>query len=113
MAEEMKEEKFDMGPHVKLFSSRGRWVEMDDDDIREMYESMFKWSEEEEIDNLDWSRLSFEVYDEHYYRERFPGFPDEFYKILEECSQEENAVQDFRNPPLRIDNDTEVTLSFR
>ena len=108
--EELPQKGIDLGPNIH--ADLGHWVRMQDEDVVEMYESMFKWAEDEELDNLDHSRLCYDIHDAEWYAEKFPGFIDSFYPLLAECAKEENKVQDFRPPPLRIDTNTTKTLTF-
>lgn len=107
--DELRAEVPDLGPLIKT-SRISHWVEMPDEQVEEMYESMFRWAEDEELDNLDHERMCYDVYDEHYYREKFPGFDDKFYAIMAESSKKENKVQDFRPSPLRIDTGVKKPL---
>ena len=41
---------------------------------------------------IDTKKFNFKPYNENYYRENFKNFPDSWYKILAEASQEKNKI---------------------
>lgn len=90
-----------------------KWKELDEDDIEMFYNRVKDYlNEDQEIDNIDWSRLNFDIIDSDFYREKIgDGFPDEFYELLAKSTNEDNKVQDYRQLPLDI-NREETTLSF-
>jgi hypothetical protein len=90
-----------------------KWKDMSEDDLELFYERVKGYlNENGEIDNLDWSRLNFDIVDADFYEERIgPGFPREFYELLAKSTNEENKIQDYRQLPLDI-NRGEVTLTF-
>lgn len=89
-----------------------KWKELNEDDIEMFYERVKGYlNENEEVDNIDWSRLNFDIVDADYYREKLPGFPDEFYELLAKSTNEENKIQDYRQLPLDIKRE-ETTLHF-
>lgn len=89
------------------------WKELHDDDIDLFYERVKGFLDgNDEVDNLDWDRLNFNVVDAEFYREKIgDGFPDEFYELLAKSTNEENKVQDFRQMPLDIKRE-ETVLKF-
>lgn len=90
-----------------------KWKELNEDDIELFYERVKGFIDEnEEIDNLDWSRLNFDIVDAEFYREKLgDGFPPEFYELLAKSTNEENKIQDYRQLPLDI-NREETVLKF-
>lgn len=90
----------------------GKWVELAETELETMFSGLINYLNDSEIDNLDWSRLNFGVYDEDYYRDKFgEGFPDEWYKIMAQSTIEDNKIQDYRMPALSIDQKP-TTISF-
>lgn len=90
-----------------------KWKELNEDDIELFYERVKGYlNENGEVDNVDWSRLNFDIVDSEFYRKHIgEGFPDEFYELLAKSTNEENKIQDFRQLPLDI-NREEVVLKF-
>ncbi len=77
-----------------------------------MFSGLINYLDEKEIDNIDWSRFNFGLYDENYYREKFgDGFPDEWYRLMAKATEEDNKVQDYRQHSLSIEK-KETTLIF-
>jgi hypothetical protein len=70
--------------------NKGGWIEHDE--IQEVFDGLLDFTfDENEIDNLDWNSVNFvEAYNAQYYRERFPGFADPVYEILEKAHKEDN-----------------------
>lgn len=89
------------------------WKDLDEDDIELFYERVKGFiSENEEIDNIDWSRMNFDVVDADFYKQRIgEGFPEEFYELLSKSTNEENKIQDYRQLSLDIKNE-EIVLKF-
>ena len=59
------------------------WSEISDVELHKMFEGLYNYVENEEIDNVQWDRLNFEVYDADYYRDIYgEGFPDEWYELM-------------------------------
>ncbi len=98
-------------PKVTI-EDEGRWIEKSETDIENMFGGLQDYLKDNEIDNIDWSRLNFGVYDEQYYRDKFgEGFPDEWYRIMAKATEEDNKIQDHRMPSLSIDQKP-TTISF-
>ena len=66
---------------------------------------------DKEIGNVDWGALNFYTCRAYYYREKFPGFDEDVYKIWADSTEDENKVIDTRPPPLKITHE-EPTLKF-
>lgn len=89
-----------------------KWKELHEDDIEIFYDRVRDYVDEnEEVDNIQWDRMNFNIVDSDFYKERMPGFPEEFYELLADSTNEENKIQDFRQPSLDIKNE-EVVLKF-
>lgn len=90
-----------------------KWKELNEDDIELFYERVKGFlSENEEIDNIDWDRLNFDVVDAEFYEKHIgSGFPQEFYELLAKSTNEENKIQDYRQLPLDIKRE-ETVLHF-
>ena len=95
------------------YNREPHWKDLNEDDIELFYERVKGFiSENEEVDNIDWSRMNFDVVDADFYREHIKGeFPEEFYALLAETTNKENKVQDFRMMSLDIKRE-ETVLSF-
>jgi len=89
------------------------WKELHEDDIDLFYQRVKGFIDENgEIDNLDWDRLNFDVVDAEFYREHIKGdFPDEFYQLLADSTNEANKIQDYRQLPLEIKRE-DIVLKF-
>lgn len=87
---------------VKDYDREPKWKDLDDTDIEIFYDRVKDFvTTEGEQDNLDWSRLNFDVVDADFYRDKIgEGFPDEFYELLAKSTVEENKIQDYRQLPL-------------
>jgi hypothetical protein len=86
------------------------WDDISNEALMKMFKGIIEYCNDGEIDNLDWSRLNFDYYDEDYYRDKFgEGFPDEYYKIMADSTRE--PVQDYRQHPLIIEK-KEVIVKF-
>lgn len=111
MAEEQKEEQ----PHYIIDTRDGQkpeWVEMTEHELHRLFEGVYNYCEDGEIDNLDWSKLNFDVFDEDWYRDKYgEGFPDEWYALMANSTKEENKIQDYREHPLKIER-KEVIIKF-
>ena len=84
-------------------ANKGHWVEHDDSDFAKVFNGLLDYTnDDDELDNLDWNSVNYEVYGADYYEEKFPGFSDEVYEILAKSTEEENKVVDNRIPPLKI-----------
>ena len=101
-------------PHNPIITIEdpGKWVEMDKPELETMFAGLIDYVGDKEIDNIDWSRLSFGVYDEQYYRDKFgEGFDDSWYKLMAKATEHDNKVQDYRMPALAIEK-KETTIKF-
>ncbi len=94
------------------YNREPKWKDLNDDDIEMFYQQVKGYLDENgEVNNVDWSRLNFDIVDADFYKERMPGFCDEFYELLAKSTNEENKIQDYRMPSLDIKNE-EVVLKF-
>jgi len=104
----MEETPIAHNPIYKIDTHDGKlpeFKEIDDEQLKQMFAGLFEYNKDAELDNLDWSKVNFNVFDENYYREKFgESFPDYVYKILADSTKEENKVLDFRQPPLIIEH---------
>lgn len=94
--------------------NKGQWVEHSLEHFKEVFNGLLDYcNDEEEFDDgsLDWNTVNFVPYGADYYREKFSGFPDEVYKILEESTDPQSRIVDERVPPFKYD-DKETTISF-
>jgi len=84
--------------------NKGVWIEHEDDDFTKIYNGLLDYckDEDEEFDNLDWNSVNYEILGEDYYENKFPGFPDEVYKIL--ANSTENKFVDETKKILEIKN---------
>lgn len=101
-------------PHNPIITieDQGKWVEMSSPELETMFAGLTNYLDDKEIDNIDWSRLSFGVYDEQYYRDKFGDkFDDSWYKLMAKATEIDNKVQDYRVHPLVIEK-KETTLTF-
>lgn len=101
-------------PHnpILTIEDPGKWVELSDTELETMFSGLLNYMDENEIDNIDWSKLNFGLYDEQYYREKHgDGFPDEWYKLMAKATEEDNKIEDYRMPSLTIDK-KETTITF-
>jgi len=72
---------------------KGEWVEHEDNNFHAAFNGLLDYCmNEEEIDNLDWNTVNYEIYDAQYYQEHFPGFDERVYHILAESTKEENKL---------------------
>lgn len=103
MAEQPEEPEFK--PVWKIDTRTGdkpEWEDLSEDALNIMFKGVIEYCNDGEVDNLDWSRLNFDYYDEDYYRDKFgEGFPDSWYKIMADSTKD--SVQDYRTHPLTIE----------
>ena len=93
-------------------ANKGLWIEHDDSDFAKVFNGLLDYTnDDDELDNLDWNSVNYEVYGADYYAERFPGFSDEIYEILAKSTEPDSKIVDHRVPPLKITNGP-VTVSF-
>lgn len=92
--------------------NKGYWVEHDDDDFSKAFDGLLDYTnDDEDLGNLDWNSVSYEVYGPDWYALKYPGFSDATYEILAKSSKEENKLMDNTIPPLKITNEP-VTVTF-
>jgi len=92
--------------------NKGKWIEHEEDNFEKIFNGLLDYCKDnEEIDNLDWNSVNYEIYDAQYYQEKFPGFDDKVYDILAESTKEENKIIDKRIPPLQV-TEGEFTITF-
>ena len=58
------------------------WIPVND--MENFLENFVTYSDE---NNVEWEKFSYEVYDESYYREKFPNFDEAVIQILAKCSK--------------------------
>ena len=93
-------------------TNKGEWIELTDEEFKNQLIGLLDYIYDEDIaDTIDWESLNFKVYDTDYYKDTFPGFPEEVYEILAESTLEDNKVVDNRKPPLTITH-KHTTMSF-
>lgn len=95
-------------------NNKGQWVEHDLENFKEVFNGLLDYcNDENEFDNgsLDWNAVNFKPYAADYYREKFSGFPEEVYQILEQSTDPASRVLDERIPPLKYEA-KETTISF-
>lgn len=90
-----------------------KWKELADEDLELFVERVKGYVQEDgEIDNVDWDRLNFDIVDAEFYEKHIgSGFPREFYELLAKSTNEENKIQDYRQPALDI-TQGDVVLTF-
>lgn len=90
-----------------------KWKEMEESDLDIFFDKVKDYvNQNEEVDNIDWTRLNFEILDSDFYREKLgEGFPEEFYELLAKTTNDENKIQDYRQLSLDI-NREDVVLKF-
>ena len=94
------------------YNREPKWKDLNENDIEMFYQQVKGYLDENgEVNNVDWDRLNFDIVDADFYKERMPGFCDEFYELLAKSTNEENKIQDYRMPSLDIKNE-EVILTF-
>ena len=57
------------------------WIPVND--MENFLENFVTYSDE---NNVEWEKFSYEIYDENYYREKFPNFDESVIQILAKCS---------------------------
>lgn len=95
-------------------NNKGQWVEHDLENFKEVFDGLLDYcNNENEFDDgsLDWNSVNFVPFNSQYYAEKFPGFPDEVYQILEESTDPQSRIVDERVPPFKYDA-KETTISF-
>ena len=90
---------------------KGRWVEFTDAEFENQLGNLFCYLDEREnITNIDFDSLNYQVYDADYYAEKFPGFDSTVYEILAESTKIDKVI-DNRDPPLKIKHEP-ITVTF-
>jgi len=99
--------------HIKDITDeqKGRWIEFSEDEFENQLGNLFCYLDEREnITNIDWDSLNYQVYDADYYSEKFPGLDPAVYEILAESTKIDKVI-DNRDPPLQIRHET-TTIKF-
>lgn len=107
----MSEEEPPINPIWKAdYDREPKWKELKDDDIEMFFDRVKDYvTETGEVDNLDWSRMNFNVVDADFYEERIgSGFPPEFYQLLADSTNSENKIQDYRQLSLDIKREEHI-----
>lgn len=98
-------------PHFIIDTQTGEkpaWRDIDEHDFHKMFEGVYNYCDE--IDNVEWDRLNFEVYGPDYYKEKYGDkFPEEWYELMAKSTEEK--IIDYREHSLKIEK-KEVTLKF-
>ena len=63
------------------------WSEFKVKDLEEFIDMFSNYADENTSNKIDWERFNYEIYDEDYYAEKFPGFDSSVHKILADCSK--------------------------
>lgn len=80
---------------------KGEFIEKTINEIEDQFSGLINLlNEEDEIDNLDHNLVNFKPYSAQYYQEKYPGFPESVYSILENSTEPENKIVDTRQPSM-------------
>jgi hypothetical protein len=97
MAELLRKRCYTSGDEIKLLSEiieldKPEFIELSDDALMSMFKDMIVIKEEdEEPEPIELkSSLNYSIYDQDWYAAKFPGFPDEAYRLMVVAAQEEN-----------------------
>ena len=63
------------------------WSEFKVKDLEEFIDMFSNYADENTTNKIYWERFNYEIYDEDYYAEKFPGFDSSVHKILADCSK--------------------------
>lgn len=69
----------------KILKDNG-WSEFKVKDLEEFVDMFSNYADENTSNKIDWERFNYDIYDEDYYAEKFPGFDSSVHKILADCS---------------------------
>lgn len=95
-----------------IITHDGGWTDIGEKELHKIFEGVYNYCEDSEIDNLQWDKLNFNVFDEDWYRDKYgEGFPDEWYALMAESTKEDNKVVDYRQHSLKIE-EKEIILKF-
>ena len=77
---------------------KGEFIEKTADEIKNQFSGLIGLlNEDNEIDNMtDQSVINYKPYCSKYYQEKYPGFPEQIYSMLEASTEPENKVIDNR-----------------
>ena len=62
------------------------WTEFKQKDLEEFVDMFSNYADENSSEKIDWEKFNYDIYDEDYYAEKFPGFDSSVHKILADCS---------------------------
>ena len=92
--------------------NKGDWVNHDEENFKDIFDGLLSYCkdvEEEEIDNLDWNSVNFEIMGADWYEEKFPGFDPKVYDILAQSTKEK--ILDETEKQFKIEK-TETIINF-
>jgi hypothetical protein len=97
--ESQRKRCYTSGDEIKLLSEiveldKPEFIELSDEDLMGMFKDLIVIKEEDEEAEPEpvelKSSLNYGIYDEQWYAEKFPGFPDEAYRLMVVAAKEEN-----------------------
>jgi hypothetical protein len=99
---EQRKRCYTSGDEIKLLSEiqeldKPEFIELSDEDLMSMFKDLIVINEENELEPEPIemkSSLNYGIYDEQWYAEKFPGFPDETYHLMVIAAKEENDARD-------------------
>lgn len=102
-------------PHFIIDTRTGEkpeWTPLEEHELHKMFEGVYNYVEDQDIDNVQWERLNFKLYDADYYRDKYGDkFPEEWYELMAKSTEEDNKIEDYRQHSLKIEK-KEVTINF-
>jgi hypothetical protein len=96
--ESQRKRCYTSGDEIKLLSEiveldKPEFIELSDEDLMSMFKDLvvIKEEEDEEPEPIELkSSLNYGIYDEQWYAAKFPGFPDEAYRLMVVAAKEDN-----------------------
>ena len=63
------------------------WSEFKVKDLEEFIDMFSNYADENTSNKIDWEKFDYNIYNEAYFAEKYPGFDSSVHKILADCSK--------------------------
>ena len=63
------------------------WSEFRQKDLEDFIDNFTTYADENTSNKIDWEKFDYNIYNEAYFAEKYPGFDSSVHKILADCSK--------------------------
>ena len=85
------EDTIDFNPNNEkdmiIKDAKYEWTEFKQKDLESFVDMFTHYADENSNQKIDWEKFDYEIHNENYYAEKFPGFDSSVHKILADCSK--------------------------